>query len=66
MKESEYCHSLIHRKEGDIIGELGNQGFNNCKFWFGKTGYHPLFKVVKNEALNMPKTQNKIVNEFLG
>ena len=26
MKESEYCHALIHRKEGDIIGELGAQG----------------------------------------
>jgi len=44
IKESEYCHSLIHRKEGDIIGELGNQGFSNCKFWFGKTGYHPLYR----------------------
>jgi len=65
IKESEYCHSLIHRKEGELIGELGNQGFNNCKFWFGKTGYHPLYNVVKNEALKMPKTQHKIVNEFL-
>ena len=27
IKESEYCHSLIHRKEGDIIGELGSLGF---------------------------------------
>ena len=47
IKESEYCHSLIHRKEGDLIGELGSLGFSNCKFWFGKTGFHPLYNVVK-------------------
>ena len=119
IKESEYCHSLIHRKEGDLIGELGSLGFrlrpcvflpayyhttaqhffllfkylstnnntawesispscavidwkmkylqkdeisvillsagrqpngldfSNCKFWFGKTGFHPLYSVVK-------------------
>merc|ERR1712062_155769 len=35
--------SPIQGKEGDIIGELGNQGFSNCKFRFGKTGYHPLY-----------------------
>ena len=51
IKESEYCHALVHRKEGDILGELGTIGFNNCKFWFRKTGYHPLFKVVNKEAL---------------
>jgi len=65
MKESEYCHALIHRKEGDIIGELGAKGFSTCKYWFGKTGYHPLFNVVKNEALKTPKSEHKIINDFL-
>ena len=36
-----------------MIGELGAQGFWNCKFWFGKTGFHPLYETVKREALNM-------------
>jgi len=66
IKESEYCHSLLHRKEGDLIGELGSLGFSNCKFWFGKTGFHPLYSVVKGEALKTAKTEHKIVNEFLG
>jgi len=52
-KEAEYCHALVHRKEGDLTGELGAQGFYNCKFWFGKTGYHPLFETVKQEVLKM-------------
>ena len=65
MKESEYCHALIHRKEGDIIGELGAIGFSTCKYWFGKTGYHPLYNVVKNEALKTPKSEHKIINDFL-
>jgi len=28
-KESEYCHAMIHRKEGDFIGELGQLGFRD-------------------------------------
>lgn len=46
IKESEYCHAMVHRKEGEIFGELGMVGFNNCKFWFGKTGFHPLYRYV--------------------
>ena len=52
-KESEYCHALVHRKEGEYIGELGMLGFNNCDFWFGRTGYHPLYEVVKKEAIGL-------------
>ena len=29
IKESEYCHAMIHRKEGDFIGELGQLGFRD-------------------------------------
>ena len=53
LKESEYCHAMVHRKEGEIIGELGMQGFSNCKFWFGKTGHHPLYSVVKSKAMSL-------------
>jgi len=66
-KEAEYCHALVHRKEGDIIGELGAQGFFNCKFWFGKTGHHPLYETVKEEALKMDLskfTQSPTVKSF--
>jgi len=52
-KESEYCHALVHRKEGETYGELGAQGFWNCKFWFGRTGFHPLYESVKQEVLAM-------------
>ena len=55
------------RKEGDIVGELGALGFSNCKFWFGKTGYHPLYEVVKKEALSMDyKTDDKLIQDFMG
>ena len=43
----------ICRKEGETYGELGAQGFWNCKFWFGRTGFHPLYESVKQEVLAM-------------
>lgn len=64
IKESEYCHALVHRKEGEVMGELGMLGFSNCKFWFGKTGFHPLYQVVKNEALKAEFPQNQVVTQF--
>lgn len=64
IKESEYCHALVHRKEGEITGELGMLGFSNCKFWFGKTGFHPLYQVVKKEALAPKFPQHQVVTQF--
>ncbi len=67
-KESEYCHALVHRKEGEYIGELGMLGFNNCDFWFGRTGYHPLYEVVKKEAIaigNVQKADNAKISRFV-
>ena len=49
-------------------GELDILGFSNCKFWFGQTGYHPLYEVVKKEALNMnlePFSGSRMVKEFV-
>ena len=40
IKESEYCHSLIHRKEGDLIGELGSLGFRLRPCVFLPAYYH--------------------------
>ena len=54
--------------EGDIMGELGMIGFNNCQFWFGKTAYHPLYEAVKNESMEMclkDYAKNKVVNDFV-
>ena len=66
IKESEYCHALIHRKEGDMIGELGNLGFTTCKFWFGKTGCHPLYDTVKIEALKQAENiEHPIIKNFV-
>lgn len=53
IKESEYCHAMVHRKEGEIFGELQMLGFDNCKFWFSKTGYHPLYSTVKEETIRL-------------
>ena len=48
--ESRYCHALIHRKEGDNESEGGMVGWQNACFWFGQTGYHPLFPTVKGKV----------------
>ncbi|TRY69356.1 hypothetical protein TCAL_02468 [Tigriopus californicus] len=53
--ESKYAHAFVHRKEGDIHGELGMIGFDNACYWFGTTGYHPLYPVVKSRALDLAK-----------
>jgi hypothetical protein len=50
IKESEYCHAMIHRKEGEFLGELGMIGFSSCNFWFQQTGHHPLYDVVKTKV----------------
>ena len=38
-------------------------GFKNCKFWFGKTGFHPLYEKVKIEAIEK-QSKHKVVQEF--
>lgn len=41
-------------------------GFSNCKFWFGKTGYHPLYDTVKVEALKQAENiQHPIIQNFV-
>merc|ERR1712232_1366233 len=40
--DASYLHALIHRREGDLIGEFGT-GFHNSNYWWGNTGVHPVF-----------------------
>ena len=41
-------------------------GFSNCKFWFGKTGYHPLYDTVKIEALKQAENiEHPIIKNFV-
>lgn len=54
-QESEYCHALIHRKEGEYVGELGMVGWENCKFWFSRTGTHFLYPEVKTQVVEIAK-----------
>ena len=51
---------MVHRKEGEFLGELGMVGFANCHFWFGKTGFHPLYQVVKENAIEIASNHNTV------
>jgi hypothetical protein len=48
-KEAEYVHAMVHRREGENIGEFGD-GWNNSEYWFSCVGSHPLFVKVREEA----------------
>ena len=48
---------MVHRLEGPHLGELGMYGYDNACFWFGKTGYHPLFPEVRKKSI-------KLLSEF--
>lgn len=54
-QESEYCHALVHRQEGEHVGELGMLGWSNACFWFSKTGRHQLFPSIKKNAIAIVK-----------
>lgn len=40
--EASYCHHIIHRNEGEHLGEFGT-GFNNSGYWISRAGDHPLY-----------------------
>ena len=64
-KDSAYCNAIVHRVEGQNLGELGMYGYDNACFWFEKTGYHPLFPEVQKkciEILNELKKRNTYSN----
>ena len=50
-QNASYAHALVHRSEGQYIGEFGT-GWNNSSFWFGSTGKHSLFPNVSKHAYN--------------
>lgn len=62
--ESKYAHAFVHRKEGDIQGELGMIGFDNACYWFDTTGYHPLYPLVKKKALEVAKDYDEGVQKL--
>jgi len=38
-REAKYCHVIVHRMEGENLGEFGS-GFNNSNYWLGQAFYH--------------------------
>eukprot|EP00164_Ancoracysta_twista_P012794 GFYU01020182.1.p1 GENE.GFYU01020182.1~~GFYU01020182.1.p1 ORF type:complete len:239 (+),score=43.04 GFYU01020182.1:159-875(+) len=45
-----YIHGMVHRREGQNIGEFGT-GWNNAGYWFGNVGAHFLYPSVREAAL---------------
>ena len=49
-----YCHIIIHRMEGENLGEFGS-GFNNSRYWLGQAfsygqSEHPIFPQLRQDA----------------
>ena len=40
-REAAYIHALVHRQEGQCIGEFGS-GFSNANYWYAAAGQHPI------------------------
>ena len=39
--DATYVHALVHRCEGEVVGEAGT-GFSNCRFWWSQVDEHPV------------------------
>lgn len=55
-REAKYCHVIVHRMEGENLGEFGT-GFNNSNYWLGQAFYsskgmseHPIFPELRKAA----------------
>uniref|UniRef100_A0A383W348 Uncharacterized protein n=1 Tax=Tetradesmus obliquus TaxID=3088 RepID=A0A383W348_TETOB len=47
--EAAFVHALIHRQEGQCIGEFGS-GFSNANYWYRAAGQHPINAALLKEA----------------
>lgn len=55
-RDAKYCHVIVHRMEGENLGEFGS-GFNNSGYWMGQAFYfssgtseHPIFPALRRDA----------------
>mmetsp|Transcript_95028 Transcript_95028/g.188259 ORF Transcript_95028/g.188259 Transcript_95028/m.188259 type:complete len:305 (+) Transcript_95028:16-930(+) len=51
-QEAAYCHVIVHRMEGENVGEFGT-GFNNSNYWIGNafgSKSHEIFPELKQRA----------------
>jgi hypothetical protein len=58
-KEAEYVHGMVHRREGENMGEFGD-GWNNSNYWFSCVGTHSLFAEVREHADEFASGNSKI------
>eukprot|EP00882_Tetradesmus_deserticola_P033686 GHRQ01038503.1.p2 GENE.GHRQ01038503.1~~GHRQ01038503.1.p2 ORF type:complete len:140 (+),score=45.12 GHRQ01038503.1:133-552(+) len=54
--EAAYVHALIHRQEGECIGEFGS-GFSNANYWYRAAGQHPISAALFKEAQHLAAGQ---------
>ncbi|KAG5193167.1 hypothetical protein JKP88DRAFT_292024 [Tribonema minus] len=50
VQEANYVHALLHRREGERVGELRLRGWSNSSYWWDQTGRHPLFESLQKKA----------------
>lgn len=60
--DATYIHSLLHRLEGENIGELGLKGWSNADYWNDQLGNHPFFPSVLNYSIELNQANNKYQN----
>jgi hypothetical protein len=51
VQEANYIHALLHRREGERVGELSLRGWSNSCYWNDQTGSHPIQQQLQQEAL---------------
>jgi hypothetical protein len=51
VQEANYIHALLHRREGERVGELSLRGWSNSCYWNDQTGSHPIQQQLQQKAL---------------
>jgi hypothetical protein len=60
VQEANYIHALLHRREGERVGELSMRGWSNSCYWNDQTGSHPIQQQLQLKALETTAGMNHV------
>ena len=50
VQEANYAHALLHRYEGENVGEFSMRGWSNAAYRHDQTGSHENFALLQKQA----------------